>query len=124
MFYNFQLVLLMFARQAFLFYNYPVKINRSKIMTTSIRASHILVKTEEEAKKLYDEIQNGVSFAKIAEEKSLCPSGQNGGDLGFFGKGMMVKPFEDAAFSLNVGEISQPVQTQFGWHLIQLTDKN
>ena len=93
-------------------------------MTTSIRASHILVKTEEEAKKLYDEIQNGVSFAKIAEEKSLCPSGQNGGDLGFFGKGMMVKPFEDAAFSLNVGEISQPVQTQFGWHLIQLTDKN
>lgn len=124
MFYNFQLVLLMFARQAFLFYNYPVKINRSKIMTTSIRASHILVKTEEEAKKLYDEIQNGASFAKIAEEKSLCPSGQNGGDLGFFGKGMMVKPFEDAAFSLNVGEISQPVQTQFGWHLIQLTDKN
>ncbi len=93
-------------------------------MTTSIRASHILVKTEEEAKKLYDEIQNGASFAKIAEEKSLCPSGQNGGDLGFFGKGMMVKPFEDAAFSLNVGEISQPVQTQFGWHLIQLTDKN
>ena len=124
MFYNFQLVLLMFARQAFLFYNYPVKINRSKIMTTSIRASHILVKTEEEAKKLYDEIQNGASFAKIAEENSLCPSGQNGGDLGFFGKGMMVKPFEDAAFSLNVGEISQPVQTQFGWHLIQLTDKN
>ena len=93
-------------------------------MTTSIRASHILVKTEEEAKKLYDEIQNGASFAKIAEEKSLCPSGQNGGDLGFFGKVMMVKPFEDAAFSLNVGEISQPVQTQFGWHLIQLTDKN
>lgn len=93
-------------------------------MTTSIRASHILVKTEEEAKKLYDEIQNGASFAKIAEEKSLCPSGQNGGDLGFFGKGMMVKPFEDTAFSLNVGEISQPVQTQFGWHLIQLTDKN
>ena len=93
-------------------------------MTTSIRASHILVKTEEEAKKLYDEIQNGASFAKIAEENSLCPSGQNGGDLGFFGKGMMVKPFEDAAFSLNVGEISQPVQTQFGWHLIQLTDKN
>ena len=93
-------------------------------MTTSIRASHILVKTEEKEKKLYDEIQNGASFAKIAEEKSLCPSGQNGGDLGFFGKGMMVKPFEDAAFSLNVGEISQPVQTQFGWHLIQLTDKN
>ena len=81
------------------------------------------IPTEEEAKKLYDEIKNGASFAKIAEEKSLCPSGQNGGDLGFFGKGMMVKPFEDAAFSLEVGELSQPVQTQFGWHLIEVTDK-
>lgn len=86
-------------------------------MVTEVKASHILVKTEEEAKK------NGASFAKIAEEKSLCPSGQNGGDLGFFGKGMMVKPFEDAAFSLEVGELSQPVQTQFGWHLIEVTDK-
>ena len=92
-------------------------------MATEIRASHISVKTEDEAKKLYDEIQNGKDFAKIAQEVSLCPSGQNGGDLGFFGKGMMVKPFEDAAFALEVGEISQPVQTQFGWHLIQLTDK-
>jgi len=93
-------------------------------MTTEVRASHILVKTEEEAKSLYDEIKNGASFAEIAEQKSLCPSGQNGGDLGFFGKGIMVKPFEDAAFSLEVGELSQPVQTQFGWHLIQLTGKN
>jgi peptidyl-prolyl cis-trans isomerase C len=93
-------------------------------MTTEIRASHILVKTEQEAKALYDEISNGKSFAEIAEEKSLCPSGQNGGDLGFFGKGMMVKPFEDAAFSLEIGELSQPVETQFGWHLIQVTDKN
>lgn len=89
-----------------------------------IRASHILVKTEAEAKNLYNEIQNGKSFAEIAQTVSLCPSGQNGGDLGFFGKGMMVKPFEDAAFALNeIGEISQPVETQFGWHLIQLTDK-
>jgi peptidyl-prolyl cis-trans isomerase C len=93
-------------------------------MTTEIRASHILVKTEQEAKDLYNEISNGKSFAEIAEEKSLCPSGQNGGDLGFFGKGMMVKPFEDAAFSLEIGELSQPVETQFGWHLIQVTDKN
>ena len=91
-------------------------------MTTEVKASHILVKTEEEAKKLYDEIKNGASFAKIAEEKSLCPSGQNGGDLGFFGKGMMVKPFEDTAFALKKGEISKPVETQFGWHLIKLTD--
>lgn len=93
-------------------------------MTTEVRASHILVKTEEEAKKLYDEIKGGKSFAEAAEEVSLCPSGQNGGDLGFFSKGMMVKPFEDACFAMEVGEISQPVQTQFGWHLIQLTGKN
>lgn len=92
-------------------------------MTTEVRASHILVQTEDEAKKLYDEIQNGKSFADIAQAVSLCPSGQNGGDLGFFGKGMMVKPFEDAAFALEIGEVSQPVQTQFGWHLIKLTDK-
>ena len=93
-------------------------------MTTEIRASHILVKTEEEAKKIYDEIKDGKSFAEIAQAVSLCPSGQNGGDLGFFGKGVMVKSFEDAAFALeNIGEVSQPVQTQFGWHLIQLTDK-
>lgn len=92
-------------------------------MTTEVKASHILVKTEQEAMDLYNEIKNGKSFAEIAEEKSLCPSGQNGGDLGFFGKGMMVKPFEDAAFTLEVGELSKPVQTQFGWHLIQVTDK-
>ncbi len=82
-----------------------------------------MLKTEQEAKDLYNEIVNGKSFAEAAEEKSLCPSGQNGGDLGFFCKGMMVKPFEDAAFSLEVGELSQPVETQFGWHLIQLTGK-
>ena len=93
-------------------------------MTNEVRASHILVKTEEEAKKLYDEIKAGKDFAEAAGEVSLCPSGQAGGDLGFFGKGMMVKPFEDAAFSLEKGELSQPVQTQFGWHLIHVTDKN
>ncbi len=93
-------------------------------MTTEVRASHILVKTEQEAQELYSEISSGKDFAQIASEKSLCPSGANGGDLGFFGKGMMVKPFEDAAFSLEVGELSKPVETQFGWHLIQVTGKN
>ena len=93
-------------------------------MTTEVRASHILVKTEKEAQDLYDEIKNGKSFAEAAQENSLCPSRQNGGDLGFFGKGMMVKPFEDAAFSLEVGELSQPVETQFGWHLIEVTGKH
>lgn len=91
-------------------------------MKKEIRASHILVKTEDEAKKLLAEIKEGKAFADIAKETSLCPSGRDGGDLGFFGRGMMVKPFEDAAFTLNeIGDLSEPVQTQFGWHLIQLT---
>lgn len=87
-----------------------------------IRASHILVESEEKAKKLLDEIRAGKSFADAAQEVSLCPSKRDGGDLGFFQKGVMVKPFEDAAFALKeIGQISEPVQTQFGWHLIQLT---
>lgn len=91
-------------------------------MKNEIRASHILVKTEGEAKNLLEEIKSGKSFAQVAQEVSLCPSGRDGGDLGFFKKGIMVKPFEDAAFELKeIGDISQPVQTQFGWHLIQLT---
>lgn len=92
-------------------------------MTTEVKASHILVKTEQEALNLLAEIKNGKSFADAAAEYSLCPSGAMGGDLGYFGRGMMVKPFEDAAFDMEKGEISNPVQTQFGWHLIQLTDK-
>lgn len=90
---------------------------------TRVKASHLLVATEEEAKKLKEEIENGKSFADVAAEVSMCPSGANGGDLGYFGKGQMVKEFEDAAFSMNVGEISEPIQTQFGWHLVYLTDK-
>lgn len=92
-------------------------------MSTTVRASHILVKTEEEALKLKQETDNGKDFAQIAKEVSLCPSGRNGGDLGYFTKGQMVKPFEDAVFSMNVGDVSDPVQTQFGYHLILLTDK-
>lgn len=92
-------------------------------MTTEVRASHILVSTEAEANSLREEIVNGKNFADAAAEFSKCPSGAAGGDLGFFGRGMMVKPFEDAAFELEVGELSQPVQTQFGWHLIEVTDK-
>lgn len=92
-------------------------------MTSEVKASHILVKTEQEALDLYDKIKNGLSFEEAASEYSLCPSGQAGGDLGFFGRGIMVKPFEDAAFELEKGELSKPVQTQFGWHLILVTDK-
>ncbi len=88
-----------------------------------IKASHILVQTEEEAIKLKEEILAGAEFEDVAAANSLCPSGARGGDLGFFGKGQMVKEFEDAAFSLKVGELSDPVKTNFGWHLILVTDK-
>ncbi len=92
-------------------------------MTTEIRASHILVKTEDEANNLLSKISSGEeNFEDAAAKYSLCPSGAVGGDLGFFGKGMMVKPFEDAAFSLEKDKVSSPVQTQFGWHLIKVTD--
>ena len=89
---------------------------------TQVRASHILVDTKEQAENLLLDIENGVDFADLAKEYSKCPSGRDGGDLRWFGKGMMVKPFEDAAFSLKKGEVSKPVETQFGWHLIKLTD--
>ena len=91
-------------------------------MTKQVRASHILVETKEEAENLRKEILNGTEFDDIAALKSLCPSGAQGGDLGYFSKGQMVKPFEDACFSMKVGDLSEPIQTQFGWHLIQLTD--
>ena len=87
-----------------------------------VRASHILVKTEDEAKDLLAKLKDGADFGELAQEYSLCPSKRDGGDLRFFGKGMMVKPFEDAAFGLKeVGDVSEPVETQFGWHLIKLT---
>ena len=89
-----------------------------------IRASHILVATEEEAKAVKAEIDGGADFATLAKEKSIDPGAANGGDLGFFGKGMMVAPFEAAAFALSdVGQVSDPVQSQFGWHVIRLEEK-
>ncbi len=92
-------------------------------MTEEVKASHILVETEEEANRLKAEIESGKNFEDIAAQYSKCPSGANGGDLGFFPKGVMVKEFEDAAFALPVGEVSEPIKTQFGWHLILVTDK-
>lgn len=90
--------------------------------TMEYNASHILVETEDEAKALVKELEGGANFADLAKEKSTGPSGPNGGELGWFGPGMMVKPFEDAVMALNVGEISPPVQTQFGWHVLILND--
>lgn len=85
-------------------------------------ASHILVETEEEALALLEEIQAGADFEEMAREHSTGPSGPNGGALGWFGPGMMVKPFEDAVVALSAGEVGGPVQTQFGWHLVKLNE--
>ncbi len=85
-----------------------------------IRARHILVETEEDANEIRGMIMSGADFADIAEESSIdMASAVNGGELGFFGKGQMVADFEKAAFALKVNEISEPVKTQFGWHLIE-----
>ena len=90
-------------------------------MTQAIKASHILVKTLEEAKVVRANLESGSSFSALAAHFSTCPSKQNGGDLGFFTRGKMVKPFEDAAFALNVNQISNIVETQFGFHIIKRT---
>lgn len=84
-----------------------------------INAAHILVATLAEAVDLKEKIKNGADFHALAMTTSKCPSRNDGGRLGFFGKGQMVKPFEDAAFATPVGEVSEPVQTQFGYHLIK-----
>lgn len=87
-------------------------------------ARHILVATEEEAKAVIERLNNGEDFGKLAAELSTdTGSGANGGNLGWFGKGRMVAPFEEAVFKLNVGQISDPVQSDFGWHVIQLIDR-
>lgn len=87
-----------------------------------VKASHILVKTESEARKILGELKKGANFAKLAKQFSECPSKKKGGDLGWFGRGKMVREFEKAAFSLKKGEISDIVKTQFGYHIIKLTD--
>jgi peptidyl-prolyl cis-trans isomerase C len=90
-----------------------------------IHAEHILVNTEEEAKAIIAQLDQGGDFAAIAKEKSTDKgSGQAGGDLGFFGKGQMVKPFEDAAFALDVGQYTKtPVKSDFGFHVIKVLEK-
>ena len=88
---------------------------------SKISASHILVEQEFEVKDLEKKLQGGETFEKLAQDFSKCPSGKSGGALGEFGRGMMVKPFEDAAFQLEPGQVSAPVKTQFGYHLIKRT---
>ena len=88
-------------------------------MSNEVHCAHILVKTESDAKAVVDRLNHGEKFSKVAGEVSLCPSRKRGGDLGTFGRGRMVKEFEQAAFALQKGQISPIVKTQFGYHVIK-----
>jgi peptidyl-prolyl cis-trans isomerase C len=90
-------------------------------MSTKVRASHILVEKQSQALKVLEELKAGADFKTLARKYSTCPSGKNGGDLGQFGRGQMVREFEQAAFALKTGQISDPVKTQFGYHIIKRT---
>ena len=90
----------------------------------TVSAKHILVKDEEKCQQILEEIAAGKVFEEAAQQYSTCPSGQKGGDLGSFGKGQMVKEFEEAAFAAEIGHVVGPVQTQFGYHLIKVEAKN
>jgi len=92
-------------------------------MGQQVRASHILVNTEDEAKKVKESLDKGEVFEDVAKEVSIDPSKDNGGDLDFFSYTDMVKPFADAAFSMEIGQISDPVKSEFGYHIIKVTDK-
>lgn len=97
----------------------------SMLSGETVNASHILVDTEEKANEILKDIKDGkVTFADAAKEHSSCPSSQNGGSLGEFGRGQMVPEFDQAVFSMEAGEIAGPVKTQFGYHLICLNSKN
>jgi peptidyl-prolyl cis-trans isomerase C len=128
---NFYVVLILFVISFFCYSNDSIYAkakdlnvkNGEVCMAQQVKASHILVPTKEKAIAIKEEVLAGMSFEDAAETYSQCPSGKNGGDLGFFQKGQMVPEFEKVAFTLPIGEVSEPVQTQFGWHLILVTDK-
>jgi len=88
-------------------------------MPNEIHCAHILVKTEKEAQTVIARLEKGDKFANIASEISLCPSGKRGGDLGTFGRGKMVREFEEAAFALQKGQVSPIVKTEFGYHIVR-----
>lgn len=97
--------------------------HKDQFAKDTVSASHILVDTEEEATNIKKEIEGGKAFEDAAKEYSTCPSKDSGGELGEFPRGTMVPEFENIAFDLNVGEISEPVKTQFGYHLIKVNGK-
>ena len=88
-------------------------------MPNKVHCAHILVKTEKEVNAILERLKKGEKFTNIAKQVSICPSKKRGGDLGFFGRGQMVKEFEKAAFALQKGQISGIVKTQFGYHIIK-----
>lgn len=92
-------------------------------MTTQVRASYILVKTDDEANRILKRINDSEDFTPVAKRFFSCPSRKNGGDLGWFGKGQMVPEFEQAAFAGEVGKVIGPVKSQFGFHIIKVTGK-
>ena len=97
----------------------------AKSMTAEeeVRARHILVETEDEAKAIVEQLKGGADFATLAKEKSKDPGAADGGDLGYFVKGQMVPEFSEVAFKMYPGQVSNPVKTQFGWHVIKLEDR-
>ena len=103
---------------------YEESIKDSAEQGEEVKARHILVACEEDAKAIIEELKKGADFAKLAAEKSTGPSGTSGGDLGYFTADAMVPEFSEAAFALKPGEITEaPVQTQFGWHVIKVEDR-
>ena len=90
---------------------------------TKAAARHILVETQDECNDIRTQIEAGSDFAELAKEHSQCPSGQKGGELGEFSPDQMVKEFDDVVFSAEVGKVQGPVQTQFGYHLIEITSR-
>ena len=90
---------------------------------TQASARHILVDSEEQCLQLKADIENGADFAQVAREHSSCPSSRDGGNLGTFGRGQMVREFDEVVFSAPVGVVQGPVRTQFGYHLVEVTDR-
>ncbi|MCP4411056.1 MAG: peptidylprolyl isomerase [Gammaproteobacteria bacterium] len=88
------------------------------------RARHILVSSQEECDKLKEQIEGGSDFEEVAKEHSTCPSGKSGGDLGEFSPGQMVPEFDQVVFKEEVGKVHGPVKTDFGYHLIEITNRN